>query len=484
MLAVASCRGDRQAPAGARADSAARGPDRLVLRIPRGGGTARAFLFHRFDSVVWSGARAPAVARVLGFDPDEGAVAVVDTGGQPRRIDLRASEVRFASRAKLTSLASVNGAQIFGITEKGDITRLSTVGDWDFEPPSPARWVFPQPNGTVVIAGDQGSQTHLWLIRPTDDEILATATLPAVTRGLRTQVGDRLYFTVDSALIGVKTGDLSPVARIRLAAPIRAVAPTPSGDRLYVALRGRNELAVVDRYSESVAATVSLPAEAQELRMDPLGQYVIAKPAAAGASAWVIGVATNQVSGTIRTAWRTDLPAFAPGGMVATARGDDVIFVRTSDLRDSETVAGGALDFWYFFSWNGFRPRSADLDRPVTFETPPSGPAFGDSMRLEGDSLRQPTPRDASPSMVDPPPSIAARPAPYMVSFAAVLSEERAKELATGISINGVRPRVVAAPSGSTTIFRVVLGPYSSRDEADRVGRESRRQYWVYEESQ
>jgi cell division protein FtsN len=71
-----------------------------------------------------------------------------------------------------------------------------------------------------------------------------------------------------------------------------------------------------------------------------------------------------------------------------------------------------------------------------------------------------------------------------MVSFAAVLSEQKAAEVASGLSINGVRPRVVSAPSGASTIYRVVLGPYGSREEAERVGRDSRRQYWVYEESQ
>jgi cell division protein FtsN len=33
-------------------------------------------------------------------------------------------------------------------------------------------------------------------------------------------------------------------------------------------------------------------------------------------------------------------------------------------------------------------------------------------------------------------------------------------------------------------LYRVVLGPYATREEADRVGRDSKRQYWIYEESQ
>ena len=332
-----------------------------------------------------------------------------------------------------------------------------------------------------MVAGNQGSETHLWLIRPTSDDILESTTLPAVSRGVRTQVGDRLYFTSESGLSGVRTRDLTKLANVDLGGAVSAVAPTPSGDRLYVAIRGRNQLSVVDRYSETVAATVQLPGPAEDLRMDPLGQNLLAKPASDGDSAWVIGISTNKVKGSIRAAWRSDLPAFVSPGSIAAARGADVVMVSASDLRDGTSVSGGASDFWYFFAWNGFRPRSADLDQPVTFDTPVSYPS-GDSTGIGRDTSLSPTVRDASPSMVEP--SITpARPTGYMVSFAAVLSEQKASEVAAGISVNGVRPKVVSAASGSTTVYRVVLGPYSTREEADRVGRDSKSQYWVYEES-
>ena len=417
---------------------------------------------------------------MLGFDPDDGSFAVVDEQGRPHRIDLRATEVRLASREKLSALASVNGSDIFAITGNGDITRLNPTGDWDFVPPSPARWVFPQPNGAVVIVGNQGSETHLWLIRPTDDDIIASTTLPPVTAGFRTRIGDRIYFTVDSGLIGVLTRDLSPVRSVRLASAPVSVVPTPSGDRLDAALSGRNEVAVIDRYTEAVAGTVELPGPTTELRMDPLGQYLLAKGPAG--SAWVISIATNRVTGTLQSAWRKDLPAFAPGGAIATVRGSDVAFVNAADLSETRRVEGGAADFWHFFSWNGFRPRSADLDRPVTFDTPVTVDQLPDSLALEGDSIREPEIRDASPSVIDRPQSVTSPPRGYMVSFAAVLSEARANEVAAGISVNGVRPRVASTPSGGTTIYRVVLGPYTTREEADKVGRESRRQYWVFED--
>ena len=425
----------------------------------------------------------PPVSRVLGFDADYGVLAFVDDKGQPRRLDLRAGEVRTASKDKLAALTTVDGSDIYGVTDKGSVTRLTPAGDWSFDPPAPARWVFPQPNGALVIAGSEGRKTSLWLIQPPDDQVLQSASLPLVSRGVRTQIGDRIYFTVDSGLIGVSTRDLAIVKSIPMKSAVQAVVPTPSGDRLYVAMKNQNQLSVVDRYSEVVTETVILPGPASELRMDPLGQNILARPEGEGDSAWVIGIGSDRVNGTIRTAWRGDLPGFAPGRTIATVRGDDVAFIDANSFADRTTATKGASDFWYFVAWNGFRPRSADLDRPVTFDTPITNPA-GDSgaWAARTDTVPSPPLRDASPTMIEPPrPPAAAR--GFVVSFAAVLTEQKAYEAASTISVNGVRPRVVPSRTGSVIIYRVVLGPYSSREEAERIGRDSRRPFWIYEES-
>jgi cell division protein FtsN len=68
------------------------------------------------------------------------------------------------------------------------------------------------------------------------------------------------------------------------------------------------------------------------------------------------------------------------------------------------------------------------------------------------------------------------------VSFAAVLSLERAREIAATISVDGSRPRVVTGESAGTTVYRVVLGPFETREAADRVGRSSRHSYWIFED--
>jgi len=60
------------------------------------------------------------------------------------------------------------------------------------------------------------------------------------------------------------------------------------------------------------------------------------------------------------------------------------------------------------------------------------------------------------------------------------LSEQRARELAGQIKVHGQSPRVVPTDRDGTTVYRVLLGPYPTREEAERAGRESGQDYWVY----
>jgi len=500
-LAVAACSGgdDRQASDTARPATASRGPDALALRIPRDGGIARAYHFANLDSAIWSVAGSAPVGRVLAFDQDGGLVALTDDKGQPRRLDLRLGQARAASKAKLSGVASANGTEIYGIDAKGVIVRLTPSGDWTFESPQAPQSLFPQPNGQLVIASAAGTSSKVWLIHPPDPTILDSASLSVVARGARTQAGDRLYFASQRGLAGVRTRDITPLKEIRLTGDAAAMAPTPSGDRVYIALTETPRIVVLDRYSESISGTIDLPGPAIDLRVDPVGQLLLAKPADGADSAWVVAIGTGKVVGTIPTTWTTDLPAFAHSSTIATLRGADVVFVNGATLSEVRTVQGGGKDYWYFFYWNGFRPRSADLDQPVTF-TPPDSIVRSDTIPRQLDSTRGPPPlRDASPTMVPPParfpppaappaapsaagtPGAAGRSPGFLVSFAALLNEGLARSTAAGIEVGGVRARVLPSQTGGTAIFRVVLGPYNTREQAERVGRESKRQYWVYE---
>ena len=466
-----------------------KGPDPVVLRVPRGGGVARAYVYPDLDSVVWrSTGRLPALARVLAFDQDLGLVAFVDEKGLPGRLDLRLGGVVGASKTRFASLASADGSGIFGVAN-GTVTRLTPTDarPWRFTPPAGAREVFPEPDGSVLVAAARPNGTVVWRLRPPDTTLVDTVMLPPTEHGVRTAVGDRVYFTAEGGLIGLRSRDFAPTPPINFDSPVRAVAPTPSGDRVYVTTDSGRGISVIDRYTDAVGSTIALGGGVTDLRMDPLGRYVLAR-AARGDSAWVVAVGTGRVIGSVPTAWRSDLPLVTPDGLVALVTGDDVTLVDGETLRPRRTVKGGAKDFWHLIFWSGFRPRAAGIDEPVTFGTGGSDSATDpvDSALAARDTTAvaatTPPPVDSTRRGGEngpPPPRATA--AGFTVQFAAVRTEEAARAAAAPIQVGGQSARVITSETEGLMIYRVVLGPYPSRQEAERVGRSSGRDFWVYE---
>ena len=496
VLLVACGRDRRDAPAGNGAPPsssiAAAGPDPLVLRVPRAGGVARVFGYPRLDSALWtSGASAPALARVLAFDDDAGTIAYVTAKGDPGRIDLRRGSLATSTKAKLTGIVSADGDAIYGLSSgaKPVVTRLTRTGSWSFAPPLVPRAVFPLLDGTILVTGQRDGQTIVWKVRPPEERVLDSAIVSGTRRGLGAATGNGVYLVDSAGLIGVRGRDMKPGGEIALAGRPVAIVPTPSGDRLYVAVEGSAKLSVIDRFTERTRGEVELPHPATDLRMDALGRYLLAH-AEGSDSVWIVAIGTDRVIGGTTSRWLPDLPFVAPDGAVALARGQDVVFVDGETLRPRATIADGAKDFWYPFFWNGLRPRAAGLDEPVAFQTGATDSAFGGvplDSTLGRDSTGAPiVPPQAADTARAPRPAPAAAPATtgWMVSFAALLAEDKARELASRIAVEGQHARVVTSTRTGTPIFRVVLGPYGSRAEAEKAGQQSGQNYWVFEGTQ
>jgi hypothetical protein len=477
MLALFGCgSSDRNGASSTQSGSASigyAGPQSLVLRVPRNGGPPKVIGYPRVDSTVWGSTDpAPAAARVLAFDEESGSVAYEDSKGRPVLLELRLGTITVASSRKLSGLASANGKAVFGIAENGNVVRMTPTGDWTFKPPQPASLVFPQPEGGLLVAVGRGANTHLLKIFPPDSRVIEDIPFPAATRTVRTQLGDRLYLAVDSGLIVLRTRSMDWGPAVKFTEPIAVMASTPSGDRIFVLTESRNQISVVDRYREAITARFELPGKADDLRIDPFGRYLLAR-AADKDSIWIVAIGTERVTGGVRGAWRDDLPFVGHDGAVAVASGTDVILYDGETLKPKSRVRGGASDYWYPFLWDGFRPRAASLDVPVRFDSVAVDSTAADSTAVP-DSTGAPSPGGGAVADT-------AAERGFIVSFAAFLIEDRAKELAGRIRVGGENARVITTSRDNTTIYRVVLGPYLSRDEADRAGRESGQAYWVYE---
>jgi hypothetical protein len=343
--------------------------------------------------------------------------------------------------------------------------------------------VFPQDDGALLVVGGRNDQTRVWKLYPPDSKIVDSASFPATWRPLPDQAGERLYVIVDSGLVSLATRTLDWNRPVRFDRGIAAAVSTPSGDRVFVVVDSSRRVDIVDRYRDEVVDHVDLPGAARDLRMDPLGRYLLAR-AAHGDSAWVVAVGTYHVLGRVATGWRPDLPFVGLDGAIALLQGSDVTIIDGETLRPAKRISGGADDYWYPFRWNGFRPRASSLDQPVSFNL-----ASADSARTAIDAAAADSAARAAQhadSLAHQAGRVVARDTVlaqvgYLVSFAALLNQSRAQDLAAQITVEGQKARIVVSVRNNTPIYRVVLGPYATRDEAERVGRASQHTYWVYE---
>jgi DNA-binding beta-propeller fold protein YncE len=461
------------------------GPDAVLVRLPMAGGGARAYRWGR-DSVLWTSSQpVPALARLLAFDDEQGALAFVDLRGAPGRLELRLGVAVPVANAPMSSLASADGWAVYGITAKQEVQRLTPSGNWTYGSALTPRLLLPQPDGSLVLLNDLGSRSVLRRLHPPEARVTDTASVPKAAWSVATALGDRIYFATDSGLAGVRVRDLARTKTISLSGPAIDAVPTPSGDRIYVALAGEPTISVIDRYEERVVRTIGIGAPAAALRMDPDGRYLLVQRDGQDSAA-VISVADSKVIRVIATRWRGDLPLVAPDGAVLALDSTDAIDVDPASGKVRHRYENGASDLWALIRWNGFRPRAKGLDQPVNFEadSTDSTAVSPPDTAVAAAPLPRPVvvPQAAPPTPRDEPAPEPKKPAVWTLSFAALLDEQRAKTLALAIRVDGKPVKVVPGARDGVAIWRIVYGPFATRDDAERAGRRTGLPFWVYED--
>lgn len=488
ILGVAAC-GDLGRTASET--SSGTGLDAVLLRLPAGGGVARA---HRAgsDSVLWqSRDRVPTIAATLSFDDFLGVVLAQDRSGRVVAVDLRLGTVETLGEERLQGDVVAEGSAVFSLDSEGRVLRLTPVATWNWPAPGGASVLIPSPDGSLMLLATRGGSTTVRRVIPPETRVIDSTTIPGVRLAARTPVGDRVWFVTDSGLVSLANRDLSRALALPLSDSVIALEPTPSGDRVFLST-ARGRLRIIDRYAEEERGTIALPTQGVALRMDPDGRYLLVRATGAD-SIYVVSLGTARVVNTIAAPWRDDLPLVTPEGNILVAQGDDALLVDAESGRERLRYTGGASDIWSLVRWNGFRPRAAGLDRPVEFEEFAADSAAADSALaalvaarygdLGGVARSTPLPvqpRPAETGGTDP------RRAPSMsgtwtVSFATLLSETRARAMADSIVVNGRHARVVGGTRDGVPVYRVLLGPFESREAAERAGMSSRLSYWVFE---
>ncbi len=224
-----------------------------------------------------------------------------------------------------------------------------------------------------------------------------------------------------------------------------SLAFSPSGHELYVAAGPR--LVVVDRFAARVRGSVDLPGTAVALRPDPLGRWLLARPAS-GDSIWVVDLDREILVGTAAGEWSDDLPLVASSNVLV-ARDGKAITARdltSSGMPATGRVEDAAASLWMAVPWSPIREDAAaaalaedSSDAGISDSTP------GERIYLQVSSSRNP---------------------------------DWATELVKKLADAGLEASVLK-PASANDPYRVVLGPYPSRDAAEESGRTLGMPYFV-----
>jgi len=270
--------------------------------------------------------------------------------------------------------------------------------------------------------------------------------------------GDLLGVAAGQQVLLYDTTDPFGIQPIPVTGSAKHLTFSPSGHRLYVA-GSTPEIQVFDRFAKERLTSIPLPGTPIRLRTDASGRWMLARPTT-GDSVWIIDLATSRRVASVKTEWGRDLPAVAGRAALFARQGADVVAsdLSRANLPELGRIAGGAIDLWTVTSWV---PRERQLRVAAAAE----------SATVAQDSLLAPdAPADTAVA--------APRADQLYLQVSSSQNADWSRELARQLSGAGY-PAQVLEPSTVDEGYRVVLGPYPNREEAEETGRKLGRPYFV-----
>lgn len=410
----------------------------VVFRIPgERGGSVHVYQLPRLNEVSFRfDAPGLTASRVTGYSEEDGQIYLVSARQALIALDLATGRARMVDSTVATVTTMPSGAPII-IRDDGAVAAVDhrVAVNWPGRLPAEPAAILGAGRGLLLAEiRDNGKRELISAAsgRPVFRQSLPDG--PAAT----SLWGDLVVVGTDSGLVLLDPAKVQPPRRVALSARPAAVALSPSGHRI-LAIQS-TQLVVVDRFSATVLFDLELPGAGRDLRTDPLGRLVLIQPPQ-GDSIWVVNAGTRQHVATIRGSWGQDLPTVAPDGTVLTRQGGDLIALAADSLTPVGRVRGLTSDRWLAVAWDPRRPTVNLADQAVA-----PAPETGEKLYVQ-------------------------------VSFS--LNEAWAQDNADNLRRAGLSA-VVLPPATPDDGFRVVLGPYPTRESAEDAGRKLGRPFFVF----
>ena len=407
-----------------------------AVRLPRDGGQARLYRLPSLEPSSWSTEdKLPPLERAVGGDAEQGLVYALDRHHNVVGVDLATrrvrpyvEEVRYAAVGPDGALYSVGTSRV--VTQ---LVRRTPVRFRSKLQGTPAE-LRGTMNG-VLLARLAGTRSTLEVLG--SDQPPASTPLPAGPMAT-SLYGDLVAIASDSAVVLYDPMAKHAPKVIRVRGHARDVAFSPSGHRMYVA-RDDRSLLVIDRFTGETLGEIELPGASKEIRGDEYGRWLLVRPAA-GDSVWVVDVGRGRQVGSVAAGWATDLPLVAAPNTLILRRGADIVGLNLAadGLPETGRIKGGAEDLWLSLRWR---------------------PARDAEVQAAADSGLQVADTDSS----------AAPPSVYL-QVSSSQNPAWANELTEKLKGAGL-PASVLPPARSDEAYRVVLGPYATREQAESTGK-------------
>ncbi len=432
-------------------DLPAVGGQLTVIRVPRKGGTVEAYDAANLAEPIWT-SRSPLskIRDVLGVNLEARLLIAVDTTKALVGVDLESRGIRPIATG-VEEAVMVPSGSVYVMSAKR-ITRYDAATPTGYRTPLPAppQFQFGTFNDRyVAVLGTKPPKMIVWNSeRQLKSEDIATGEAAA------TYWGDLLAIAADRQVLLYDTADPFDVQPISVSGKARHLAFSPSGHRLYVVGEGA-EIVVFDRFSKERLTSIPMPGVPVRLRTDASGRWMMARPAV-GDSVWIIDLATAKLVATVETTWGMDLPAVAGRATLVSRKDADVVAsdLSRANLPELGRVTGGAADLWTMTSW-------------VPRERLGKVAAAAESALMAQDSLLTP---DSTVTVT--------RTDQLYLQVSSSQNADWSRELAKQLSTAGY-PAQVLDPTSVDEGYRVVVGPYQTRDEAEETGRKLGRPYFV-----
>ena len=318
----------------------------------------------------------------------------------------------------------------------------------------------------VYVLGRDDDETRVQVINKYSDEIVTSIEMPSDASALRMDPLGR-YLLVrhgglrDSVLI---VGIATDAVVGRFASPWRADLPMVLPDGRLAALRGDD---VITLEAGEFSPVFIAPGGARDIWTVVQWNGFRRRPGDAPLRATAGRVDTAEKPKTPDSAATAPVPAPAPVPAATAADSNAPIAPRPAAPAESLPPTRSRRD--------SVRRAAARADSARK-----AAALRADSARrgIRPDTQRG---RDRNARTAEPANQTLGERGSFVVQFAALKAEGPARQLAGAIKANGEQARVVTTVSNGIPLYRVILGPYRSRADAERAGQSAGRDYWVFE---